>query len=175
MHEVAIPESWATADRPARCRSRCQRPNISTTPGQPDPRAGGRQAARVRVRSRDGIVPTGTTKYEKRGIAVNVPEWQIPENCIQCNQCSLVCPHALPSVRILVKEEQTAERPRDLRRPSPPSARSSPAMQYRMQVSPLDCTGCGNCVNVCPAKEQGAGDEAAGQPGRARRRTGSSR
>ena len=92
-----------------------------------------------------GVVPTSTTKYEKRGIAVNVPEWQI-ENCIQCNQCSLVCPHAC--IRPVLVEEGVE---------TPASFQTKPATgfkgyKYRMQVSPLDCTGCGNCADICPAK-----------------------
>ena len=92
-----------------------------------------------------GVVPTGTTKYEKRGVAVNVPEWQI-ENCIQCNQCSLVCPHAC--IRPVLVEEGVE---------TPASFQTKPATgfkgyKYRMQVSPLDCTGCGNCADICPAK-----------------------
>ena len=95
----------------------------------------------------DGFVPTGTTKYEKRGIAVKVPEWQI-ENCIQCGQCSLVCPHAC--IRpILVKEG--AEVPASFETKKA-IGKEVAGYVYRMQVSPLDCTGCGNCVEVCPAK-----------------------
>ncbi|MEY8383033.1 pyruvate:ferredoxin (flavodoxin) oxidoreductase [Christensenellaceae bacterium 44-20] len=98
-----------------------------------------------------GFVPTGTTKYEKRGIAVNVPKW-IPENCIMCNQCSLVCPHAC--IRpFLAKEEDLADAPaayitKDAR------GKDVAGYKFRMQLSPLDCTGCGNCVEVCPAKQK---------------------
>ena len=98
-----------------------------------------------------GFVPTGTTKYEKRGIAVNVPKW-IPENCIMCNQCSLVCPHAC--IRpFLAKEENLADAPaayitKDAR------GKDVAGYKFRMQLSPLDCTGCGNCVEVCPAKQK---------------------
>ncbi len=97
----------------------------------------------------DGSVPTGTTKYEKRGIAAYVPEW-IPENCIQCNQCSLVCPHAC--IRpILTDDKQTAKAPKGyVTKP----ATGLDGYSYRMQVSPLDCTGCASCANVCPAKEK---------------------
>ncbi len=95
-----------------------------------------------------GFVETGTTKYEKRGIAVKVPEW-IPENCIQCGQCSLVCPHAC--IRpVLVKEG--AEKPEGFVVAPKTIGKELAGYQYRMQVSPLDCTGCGNCVEVCPAK-----------------------
>ena len=94
-----------------------------------------------------GFVETGTTKYEKRGIAVKVPEW-IVENCIQCGQCSLVCPHAC--IRpMLVKEG--AETPEGFVTKKA-IGKELAGYNYRMQVSPLDCTGCGNCVEVCPAK-----------------------
>ena len=95
-----------------------------------------------------GFVETGTTKYEKRGIAVKVPEW-IPENCIQCGQCSLVCPHAC--IRPVLVKEGT-EKPEGFVVAPKTIGKELVGYQYRMQVSPLDCTGCGNCVEVCPAK-----------------------
>ena len=95
-----------------------------------------------------GFVETGTTKYEKRGIAVKVPEW-IPENCIQCGQCSLVCPHAC--IRPILVKEGT-EKPEGFVVAPKTIGKELAGYQYRMQVSPLDCTGCGNCVEVCPAK-----------------------
>ena len=94
----------------------------------------------------DGYVPTGTTKYEKRGIAVEVPMW-IPENCIQCNQCALVCPHA--SIRPFVMTEET-EAPETF--VAKKANGVGDGKLFRIQVSPYDCTGCGSCVNVCPAK-----------------------
>ncbi len=103
----------------------------------------------VSALSADGTVPTGTTKYEKRGIAVDVPAW-IPENCIQCNQCSLVCPHA--TIRpYLVSAEEKAAAPESF---VTKKATGFEGYEFRMQISPLDCTGCGNCVDVCPAKEK---------------------
>ena len=97
----------------------------------------------------DGTFPAGTTAYEKRGIAVNVPCW-ISENCIQCNQCALVCPHAAIRPYLLDEKELAA---------LPGSAATLKAqgkefegLQFRMQLSPLDCSGCGNCADVCPAK-----------------------
>ncbi|MDL2236262.1 pyruvate:ferredoxin (flavodoxin) oxidoreductase [Christensenellaceae bacterium OttesenSCG-928-K19] len=97
----------------------------------------------------NGFVPTGTTKFEKRGIAVNVPEWQI-DNCIMCNQCSYVCPHA--AVRpFLVSDEDMKKAPKGF---DTKPARGKDGYQYRIQVSPLDCTGCGNCAQVCPAKQK---------------------
>ena len=98
--------------------------------------------------SPDGVVPTGTTKFEKRGIAVNVPEWDI-DKCIQCNRCSLVCPHA--AIRpTLATSEELAGKPESF---ATKAAVGFKGYEFRMQVSPYDCSGCGNCVNVCPAKE----------------------
>jgi pyruvate-ferredoxin/flavodoxin oxidoreductase len=99
----------------------------------------------------DGTVPTGTTKFEKRGIAVNVPEWQI-DKCIQCNQCSLVCPHA--AIRpYLVCEDNKKKAPASFETKAA-VGKEFAGYEYRMQVSTLDCTGCSNCANVCPAKEK---------------------
>jgi pyruvate-ferredoxin/flavodoxin oxidoreductase len=101
--------------------------------------------------SPDGVVPTGTTKFEKRGIAVSVPEWQI-DKCIQCGQCSLVCPHAV--IRpFLVSDEDMKSAPAGFETKKP-IGKEFEGHQYRIQVSPMDCTGCENCANVCPAKEK---------------------
>ena len=95
----------------------------------------------------DGTVPVGTTKYEKRGTAVHVPVW-IPENCIQCNQCSYVCPHAV--VRpVLATPEQLKDAPETF---VTKDATGFKGYKFRIQISPYDCTGCGSCANVCPAK-----------------------
>ena len=101
--------------------------------------------------SPDGLFPTGTTMYEKRGIAISVPHW-IPENCIQCNQCSFVCPHAV--IRpVLAKEEDLKEAPKEFVTVDA-KGKELKGLKYRIQISPLDCTGCGNCAQVCPAKEK---------------------
>jgi pyruvate:ferredoxin (flavodoxin) oxidoreductase, homodimeric len=95
----------------------------------------------------DGTFPAGTTAYEKRGIAVNVPEWQ-GSNCIQCNQCAYVCPHA--AIRpFLLTQEEAAGVPEGTELVKGNGAVKE--FQFRIQVSPLDCTGCGNCADVCPA------------------------
>ena len=93
----------------------------------------------------DGSFPMGGAAYEKRGIAINVPEW-IPENCIQCNQCAFVCPHA--TIRpVLVTEEEKAKAPAGMVfKP----AIGAKGMYFAITVSPLDCAGCGNCAHVCP-------------------------
>ncbi len=97
----------------------------------------------------DGTLPSGTARYEKRGIAVNVPQW-VPENCIQCNQCAYVCPHA--AIRpFLLDEKELAGAPADTKTIKA-NGKGYEGLGFRIQVSTLDCTGCGNCADVCPAK-----------------------
>jgi len=97
----------------------------------------------------DGTFPSGTTAYEKRGIAVNVPEW-IVERCIQCNQCSYICPHSV--IRpFLLNEEELAKAP-DTFVTKGANGKAYEGLQFKIQISPMDCTGCGNCADVCPAK-----------------------
>ena len=97
----------------------------------------------------DGTFPCGTAAYEKRGVAVNVPEW-IVDNCIQCNQCAYVCPHAC--IRpVLVNEEELSNAPEAFNT-QVAKGKGFEGLHYRMQVSPMDCTGCGNCADICPAK-----------------------
>ncbi|MDP4118987.1 MAG: pyruvate:ferredoxin (flavodoxin) oxidoreductase, partial [Bacillota bacterium] len=93
----------------------------------------------------NGIVPSGTTKYEKRGIAIKAPQWII-ENCIQCNQCSLVCPHACIRPYLLT-DEQVANAPETFVTKKA-TGKAYEGLQFKMQLSPLDCTGCGNCADV---------------------------
>ncbi len=99
----------------------------------------------------DGTFPQGTTEYEKRGVAVNVPEW-LPENCTQCNQCSYICPHA--AIRpFLLNETDLKNKPKDMVT-VPMKGKGFEGYDYRIQVSVLDCTDCGNCIDICPSKEK---------------------
>ncbi|MZQ74966.1 MAG: pyruvate:ferredoxin (flavodoxin) oxidoreductase [Peptoclostridium sp.] len=98
----------------------------------------------------NGTFEHGTAAYEKRGIAVNVPEW-IKDKCIQCNQCSYVCPHA--AIRpVLLTDEELAKAPFGEEDVLQGKGKGVDAFKYKMQVTPLDCTGCGNCADICPVK-----------------------
>ena len=99
----------------------------------------------------DGTMPQGTSKYEKRGIAVNIPVWD-SEKCIQCNMCSYVCPHSC--IRpFLVNEDEAAKAPETFTTTAV-KGKGAEGLRFRLQVSALDCTGCGSCANVCPSKEK---------------------
>ena len=99
----------------------------------------------------DGTFPAGTAAYEKRGIAVHVPEWQT-DKCIQCNQCAYVCPHAV--IRpFLLDENEVKNAPADFKTIKA-VGKGLENYAFKIQISPLDCTGCGNCADVCPAKEK---------------------
>lgn len=103
------------------------------------------------VGAEDGTFPHGTAAWEKRGIAINMPHW-IVENCIQCNQCSLVCPHGV--IRpYLLDDEEKAGAP-DTFQTKPALGRELKGLEYKIQISPLDCTGCGVCAQTCPAKQK---------------------
>jgi len=99
----------------------------------------------------DGTFPLGTSAYEKRGIALMIPQWQT-DNCIQCNQCSYVCPHAV--IRpFLLNEEELKNAPETFETKKA-VGKGLEGLEFRIQVSPLDCTGCGNCADVCPAPKK---------------------
>ena len=99
----------------------------------------------------DGTMVNGTAAYEKRGIANFVPEWK-PDNCIQCNQCSFACPHAV--IRPFLMDEEEVENAPEGTETLDPLGQGLDGLKYRLQISTLDCTGCGVCVNVCPAPEK---------------------
>ncbi|MFU0831876.1 MAG: pyruvate:ferredoxin (flavodoxin) oxidoreductase [Oscillospiraceae bacterium] len=93
----------------------------------------------------DGTVPSGSAAYEKRGIAIDVPEW-IPENCIQCNTCSYVCPHAVIRPAVMT-EEEAKNAPEGMKMKD---MTLMPGYKFGITISTLDCTGCGSCATVCP-------------------------
>jgi pyruvate-ferredoxin/flavodoxin oxidoreductase len=149
--KVEIPASWATAqdgeaaaaaDQPAFIKDILQPMNALEGDNLPVSAFTGRE---------DGTFPVGTSAYEKRGIGVVVPEWQI-NNCIQCNQCSYVCPHA--AIRPFLMNEEEAKKAPESFVGKKAIGKEAAGLQFRVQVSTLDCTGCGNCAEVCPAKEK---------------------
>lgn len=99
----------------------------------------------------DGAFPLGTTAFEKRGIAPRLPQWQI-DKCIQCGRCSYVCPHA--TIRLfLIDEKEKMKMPKSFSTIAAVGKGLEP-YEFRVQISPLDCTGCGNCADICPTKEK---------------------
>ncbi|MEG1779034.1 MAG: 2-oxoacid:acceptor oxidoreductase family protein, partial [Oscillospiraceae bacterium] len=101
------------------------------------------------VETVDGALPSGTSAYEKRGIAVEVPEWT-PENCMQCNLCSYVCPHSVIRPVVMTAEEAKQSGAKT----APMKGEGCEGLRFAITVSPLDCMGCGSCVNICPARKK---------------------
>jgi pyruvate-ferredoxin/flavodoxin oxidoreductase len=108
----------------------------------------------------DGKFPSGTTQYEKRNIAVNIPVWE-PSVCIQCGQCSLVCPHA--AIRIKAYDAKYAEKAPKTFKCAEAKGKEMAGMKFTVQVAPEDCTGCGNCVMTCPGVEKDANKQPTGR------------
>ncbi|MGA6924928.1 MAG: pyruvate:ferredoxin (flavodoxin) oxidoreductase, partial [Desulfosarcina sp.] len=145
--EVDYPKSWANAGTDAAIVS--DDPEWVTEVMRPMLAQQGDKLP-VSAFSPDGIFPVGTTQYEKRGVAINVPEW-ILENCIQCNQCAMVCPHA--AIRpVLITEDELKAAP-DGFEAKKALGKELKGYQFRMQVFTEDCMGCGNCADICPAKK----------------------
>ena len=148
LEEIKVPESWATAGHAAYIQE--DEPEFVAKVMRPMLKQQGDQLP-VSAMPPDGIFPTATTQYEKRGIAINVPEWQ-PENCIQCNQCAFVCPHAV--IRPVLADSEDLEGAPESFVTVDAKGKELKDLKYRIQISPLDCTGCGSCANTCPAKEK---------------------
>ncbi|MGD2099086.1 MAG: pyruvate:ferredoxin (flavodoxin) oxidoreductase [Desulfobacterales bacterium] len=146
--EIDYPDSWAQAtDTP---EAKKDEPDFVKNVMRPILAQQGDKLP-VSVFQPDGIFPVDTTKYEKRGVAINVPEW-IMENCIQCNQCAMVCPHA--SIRpVLLTEAELSEAP-DGYEAKKAVGKDLKEYYFRIQVDTLDCMGCGNCADICPAKKK---------------------
>ncbi len=148
--EVNVPESWKTAeDAPSPARDV---PAVVTEILDPiNEQKGDDLPVSLLMKYKDGVMDMGLTAYEKRGIAVRVPVWD-PDRCIQCNRCSYVCPHAV--IRpYLMTEEEKASMPAGMKAAAA-KGKQAEGLFFTMQVSEADCTGCGSCMNVCPAKEK---------------------
>ena len=148
--QINIPSSWATATDDDNTNT--QEPEFITNILRPiNAQEGDSLPVSTFNGIEDGTFPQGTAAYEKRGIAVNVPEW-ILENCIQCNQCSYICPHS--TIRpFLLNDEELQNAPEGFETKKA-VGRGFDGLQYKIQVDTMDCTGCGNCADVCPAKDK---------------------
>jgi pyruvate-ferredoxin/flavodoxin oxidoreductase len=150
LEEIKYSDGWATVTTGAAIESDENVPDFVKNVMKPMIRQEGDKLP-VSAFATDGVFPVGTTQYEKRGVAISIPVWD-PETCIQCNQCAFVCPHA--AIRpYLVKSDAKNSVPAGFKTKAAIGKELS-GYDFRIQVSPLDCTGCGNCVDICPAKEK---------------------
>ncbi|MFA8433111.1 MAG: pyruvate:ferredoxin (flavodoxin) oxidoreductase [Marinifilaceae bacterium] len=147
--EVEVPAEWKNIEEKAEAVGSNNRPKFIAEVCDPmNAQKGDDLPVSAFAGREDGTFPAGTTKYEKRGVAVNVPEWN-DETCIQCNQCAYVCPHA--AIRpFLLTEEEVANAPAGTA-VKPATGKDLKGLNFRIQVAVEDCTGCGNCVDICPA------------------------
>ncbi|MGI5824013.1 MAG: pyruvate:ferredoxin (flavodoxin) oxidoreductase [Bacillota bacterium] len=151
IHKVTIPESWKTAQAEAVTRED-RRPAVVRNILEPINRQKGDDLpVSTFIGYEDGTIDVGLTAYEKRKIAIQIPVWDA-DKCLQCNQCSFVCPHAVIRPYLLT-EEETQKAPAGFITTQAKGA-AAKEYQYSMQISVADCTGCGSCVAVCPAKEK---------------------
>ncbi|MFW6120542.1 MAG: pyruvate:ferredoxin (flavodoxin) oxidoreductase [Petrotogales bacterium] len=151
VKKIEVPDSWKNAKDSKKQESEEKDvPDFIKNVAEPMNRQKGDTLPVSAFKDReDGSFPSGTTAYEKRGVAIEVPEWQL-ENCIQCNQCAFVCPHAV--IRpFLLNEEEVAKAPETFKTKKAIGGKKFEGLQYRIQISVMDCTGCGNCADVCPA------------------------
>ncbi len=148
LQKVTVPASWSEAADEYPGQSKDE-PDFVKKIQRPMARQEGDDLpVSTFVGMEDGTHPLGTTAYEKRGIAVMLPEWQI-DTCIQCNQCSYICPHATVRPFLLTKEEK--DKAPDTFKTKDAVGKEIKDLQFRIQIAPLDCTGCGNCADICPA------------------------
>ncbi len=149
--KIDVPASWKNAADDAKADDSGRPEFVKKIADPVNAQKGNKLPVSAFVGIEDGTFEQGTAQYEKRTIAINVPDW-IPENCIQCNQCSLVCPHA--TIRpFLLTDEEAANAPEGFATLDAVGPQLK-GLKFRIQVSPKDCTGCGVCVQTCPAKEK---------------------
>ena len=151
LHAVEVPEAWKSAEHEGAHTIEGAGEFINNILIPVNRQEGNLLPVSTFVGMEDGTFPAGTSKFEKRGIAVHVPHWKI-ENCIQCNQCSFVCPHAV--IRPFLLDEEEKKNAPETFETKKAIGKGTEGFEYRIQISPLDCTGCGNCAQVCPAKEK---------------------
>ncbi|GHS86449.1 pyruvate-flavodoxin oxidoreductase [Synergistales bacterium] len=153
IHAVTVPASWADAPletRTGACDEALPLSRFVKDFVEPvNAQEGDKLPVSIMKGCEDGTFPLGTSAFEKRGIAVNVPVWE-SEKCVQCNQCSFVCPHA--AIRPLLADKEELKGAPDGLKTLP--ATGYPDKLFHLSISTLDCAGCGNCVDVCPAKEK---------------------
>ena len=147
--EIQIPDTWAKASgKPAQPEKafdyvdNVMRP-VQSLKGDSLP---------VSAFTPDGFFPNSTSQYEKRGVAINVPEW-IADNCIQCNQCAFVCPHAA-IIPIIATDDELSKAPVNFETSAAKGKELKDKYRFRIQVNTLDCLGCGNCADICPSKDK---------------------
>ena len=154
--EVKVPEAWKNAKDTAmgmpkaKCADKTLEKFVNEIQIPCNEQKGDELPVSTFVDMADGTFPQGSAAFEKRGIAVDVPKW-IPENCIQCNFCSYVCPHAV--IRPCVMTEEELKKAPKLAQEKAVPMTGMPGYYFMVTMSALDCTGCGSCVNVCPGKK----------------------
>lgn len=149
LHKVEVPSAWKSVEIEKKSVASEEEPEFIRDLLRPMAALQGNKIpVSAFVDREEGIIPPGTSQYEKRGIAVNVPEWNM-ENCIQCNQCSFVCPHAAIRPFLMTGEESEKYDAAGVKA----MGRGLDSYTYRIQVDPLDCAGCGNCADICPGKK----------------------
>jgi pyruvate-ferredoxin/flavodoxin oxidoreductase len=148
--KINVPESWKNAtDDTKETKVDCGDPKLTEYVNNvliPDNRHHGDELPVSKVmKMADGTVPSGSAAYEKRGIAIDVPEWN-PDNCIECNRCSYVCPHAV--IRpVVMNADEAAKAPKGMKTKD---MMMMPGLKFALTVSTMDCTGCGSCATICP-------------------------
>ena len=146
--KINVPESWKTATEEAKVETKEVTDFVKNIMNPMNALEGDKLPVSAFNGLEDGTFPAGTSAYEKRGVATDVPEWNMSK-CIQCNQCAFVCPHAC--IRpVLVTDEELAKAPAGFETKKA-TGKTLAGLNYRIQVSTLDCTGCNNCVDICPA------------------------